>query len=331
MADITRLARLLNGIPRGIETSSNTIVLSSLKLGTTELTKTILDKLLLINAAADVDGTYDSRYYTETEVDTLLSNQKNASAIDYDPSNVINWNGTVDPGQTDDALDQLASRAKSLETSTSSHIANTSNPHLVTKSQVLTGNLIVNSDIDAAAAIATSKLADATLLGEAVTFFGNTNITGAEAEILTNGSNADSLHTHSTNVLPMIAGEGFAANTTYAVRLAVSGETVGRVYNADFDASVSNKFYAIGLITSAIPLAAGDTVNVAVGGIHTLGSSDVNFGATEIGEAVHIKAAGTWDSLSQIVYTDNQASYRIGMVFDTNKILLNGTQLLGIQ
>ncbi len=40
-----------------------------------------------------------------------------------------------------------------------SHISSTSNPHSVTKAQVLTGNLIANADIDASAAIALSKLA----------------------------------------------------------------------------------------------------------------------------------------------------------------------------
>lgn len=41
----------------------------------------------------------------------------------------------------------------------SSHVANTSNPHSVTKAQVLTGDLIVNADVDASAAIVESKLA----------------------------------------------------------------------------------------------------------------------------------------------------------------------------
>lgn len=38
------------------------------------------------------------------------------------------------------------------------HIASTANPHSVTKSQILTGNLIVDADVDASAAIAQSKL-----------------------------------------------------------------------------------------------------------------------------------------------------------------------------
>ncbi len=45
-----------------------------------------------------------------------------------------------------------------LNTAITNHAGNTSNPHTVTKSQILTGNLIVNADVDAAAAIVESKL-----------------------------------------------------------------------------------------------------------------------------------------------------------------------------
>ncbi|MBO7692690.1 MAG: hypothetical protein J6T10_08700 [Methanobrevibacter sp.] len=45
-----------------------------------------------------------------------------------------------------------------LNSTLSGHIADTANPHSVTKSQVLSGNPIVNADVDAGAAIAESKL-----------------------------------------------------------------------------------------------------------------------------------------------------------------------------
>ena len=581
MADITRLSRLLNGVTRGIDTSSNTIVMSSLKLGTTELTKSILDKLILINNAADNDGTFDSRYYTQTQVDNLLDGQDDASEITYTPTTLTDWNGDADPGNTDSALDQLAGRTttvegdlsahtsntsnphsvtksqiltgnlivnadvdasagiafskmasltansalytdasgiiqahgtvsdvelgylngatsnlqaqinalsssynrrkkaidyiidntavppteisgdryvlshdggtphadwdgasagdivefdgtswvattpaegwvlyidtpnkdylfvddgagqwegratqstnltdgsiwignasneaaeqtisgdititntgvasitagaivnadintsagiveskltldystSSLNTAISNHTSNTSNPHSVTKAQILTGNLIVDADIDASANIATSKLADSSEIAESVTFFGNTDITGSEAETLTDGSNADSLHFHSTIKADLVAGEGFSANTTYTVRMAISGETAGRVYKADIDTTTANKFYAIGVICPSTAISAGQTVSVTFMGLHTLGSSDTAFDTTEIGQAVHIKVAGAWDAVSQIAYSTDEASYRIGIVYDTDKILLNGTQLLGV-
>lgn len=68
MADISRISRLLNGAMRGIDLPNNTLVMKSLKVTadggstSTELTKAILDKLILINTAADSDGTFDTRY-----------------------------------------------------------------------------------------------------------------------------------------------------------------------------------------------------------------------------------------------------------------------------
>lgn len=54
------------------------------------------------------------------------------------------------------ALDYSTS---SLNTTLTNHTADTNNPHSVTKAQVLSGNPIVNTDVDASAAIAESKLA----------------------------------------------------------------------------------------------------------------------------------------------------------------------------
>jgi hypothetical protein len=51
-----------------------------------------------------------------------------------------------------------SSSAATVSGNLASHVGNTSNPHSVTKSQILTGNLIVNTDVDNAAAIAESKL-----------------------------------------------------------------------------------------------------------------------------------------------------------------------------
>lgn len=71
MADISKLSRLIGGVQRQVDLSSNSLVVGSLKVGSvspTELTKTILDKLVLIQTVADADGSYDSRYFTETEL-----------------------------------------------------------------------------------------------------------------------------------------------------------------------------------------------------------------------------------------------------------------------
>jgi len=72
--------------------------------------------------------------------------------------------------------------------------------------QVKTGG-ITNTQVSASAAIATSKLADATALAESVTFFNSTDISGAEAETLTNGSDASSLHNHDNSYPSSVTGD----------------------------------------------------------------------------------------------------------------------------
>ena len=57
----------------------------------------------------------------------------------------------------DDHTDLLSIGTKTHE-ELDTHVASLSNPHSVTKAQILTGNLIVNTDVDASAAIASSKL-----------------------------------------------------------------------------------------------------------------------------------------------------------------------------
>lgn len=74
MADISILSRLLDGVQRNVNLSSNTLVVGSLKVGTvtpTELTKAILDRLVSLQNGSDVDATYhthDGRYFTEAEL-----------------------------------------------------------------------------------------------------------------------------------------------------------------------------------------------------------------------------------------------------------------------
>lgn len=86
MADITRIARFLNGAVRGLDLTSNTPVVLSIKIGgvsNTELTKTILDRLVSLQNGSDVDATYhthDGRYFTETELGST-SNGLGASLI----------------------------------------------------------------------------------------------------------------------------------------------------------------------------------------------------------------------------------------------------------
>lgn len=166
-------------------------------------------------------------------------------------------------------------------------------------------------------------------LDEASTFFASTDLSAAEAEQLSNGSNADSLHSHAQLKKTMVAGESFAANTSFLVRLAISGETAGRVYKAtSSNAAADKKFWAIGMVKAAGAVSAGDEVEVMLLGSHTLGSSDVNFNSSDVGLAVWLTTAGGFSVTSPS--SSGDASFKVGTVESTTKILVDNKQLMGI-
>lgn len=80
MADISIISRLLNGYQRNIDISQNALVVGSIKIGSStpvEITKAIATKLIAVQAAADADGTFDTRYHTKT----VLAGNTGASLI----------------------------------------------------------------------------------------------------------------------------------------------------------------------------------------------------------------------------------------------------------
>lgn len=194
---------------------------------------------------------------------------------------------------------------------------------------------ITNFKINAAANIQFSKMAPLVTDRVAITDGSGvvstaTNATPTELENLRDGSNADSLHQHSQLVKTYTAGQSFAANQTHAVRMALNGETAGRVYAADYTVVAQDAFYAFGVIQPTTSITAGDSVDVIMMGEVTLLASDTAFAAAEVGQAVHLLGSGSWDVVSQITYASDQASYRIGLAVDTDKIMVGNMQLNGI-
>ena len=115
-----------------------------------------------------------------------------------------------------------------------------------------------------------------------------------------------------------VAGESMAANTSFAVRFALTGETAGRVYKADQDASSLNRFYVVGMALSSSAVSAGDSVKVISLGSHTLGSSDTPFATGDVGKPVFLGASGAFTVTPPS--GANIAVVRIGVVEDVNKI-----------
>jgi hypothetical protein len=115
-----------------------------------------------------------------------------------------------------------------------------------------------------------------------------------------------------------VAGEAFAANTTFAVRWARTGETAGRVYKADNDASSNDNFYVIGVAFSTSAVSAGDDITVIKIGQHTLQTSDSPFAAADVGKPVFLTTSGGF-SVTAPTAADTAVT-RIGMVRNTNLI-----------
>jgi len=180
-------------------------------------------------------------------------------------------------------------------------------------------------------AVTNAKIADATIedgkvasgssLEEAVTFFDSSDISAAEAETLSDGSNADSLHSHSLLLKTSVAGEALLANETKIMRWAINGETAGRLYKAANDAvTTSKKYFGIALVSPSAGVTASDSIEVQIAGSHTLGSSTTSFAAADIGKEVFLTTDG--DFSTTVPSANDSAVYRIGFVEAVDKIFI---------
>ena len=128
----------------------------------------------------------------------------------------------------------------------------------------------------------------------------------------------------------MVAGEAFAANTSFLVRWAINGETAGRVYKADKDASVTSKYDVIGVALSTSAVSAGGNINVVTLGEFTLGSSDTTFAAASAGLELFLGSSGAMILGASLAGTTGEAAFCVGTVETTNKIWVDQKTLRGI-
>jgi len=191
---------------------------------------------------------------------------------------------------------------------------------------------IVDADIASGAAIAVNKLAALTASRAVVTdgsgVLSASSATSANLVTLTDGSNADALHSHSILKQTVVVGEAMAANTSWLVRWAVSGETAGRVYKADQDATTSDLFYVVGVVLSGTSLSAGNSATMYTFGSYTLGSSDSSFASGDVGKPVYLTSSGAFSTTAPS--TANYAIYRIGVVQTTTSMFLGNMQINGV-
>jgi len=207
-------------------------------------------------------------------------------------------------------------------------------------------NSIVNADINSAAAIAYSKLnlsnsiVAGDITSDAVTTAKilNANVTAAklasnvaDQSTITGGAGS-ALAVQSAPLMKrtLVAGEAFAANTSFLVRWALTGETAGQVYKADKDASTSNKYMAIGIALSTGAVSAGGNIDVVMMGEFTLGSSDSAFASGDVGKEVFVGSSGAFILGAALANTANEAQFCVGVVQTTSKIWIDAKQLRGI-
>ena len=151
---------------------------------------------------------------------------------------------------------------------------------------------------------------------------------GAGTGIQVNADTVDVLYSPLSKKT-MVAGESFAANTSFLVRFALTGETAGRVYKAaSANAAADKKFWAIGIALSTGAVSAGQNIDVVLLGSHTLGSSDTAFNAADVGLAVWLTSAGAFSITAPS--SSGDAAFKIGVVEATNKVFVDGKQLTGI-
>lgn len=128
----------------------------------------------------------------------------------------------------------------------------------------------------------------------------------------------------------LVAGEAFAAGTSFAVRWALTGETAGRVYKADKDATTVNKYAAIGIALSVAGVSAGGNIAVVMLGEYSQGASDVAFSSADVGKELYVGTTGALILGSALAGTTGEAAYCIGVIQTTTKIWVDQKTLRGI-
>lgn len=127
-----------------------------------------------------------------------------------------------------------------------------------------------------------------------------------------------------------VAGEAFAADTSFFVRVALTGETAGRVYKADKDASTSQKYLAIGIAKSVAGVSAGGSIDVTILGTHTLGAGDSAFASGDVGLELFVGTTGAFIKGSALANTTNEAQYCGGAIQTTSSVWVDFKSLRGI-
>ena len=151
-------------------------------------------------------------------------------------------------------------------------------------------------------------------LDEADTFFGATDLTAAEAETLSDGSDADALHKH--GVLYKSFTNNTGATITAGSVVALSTTVAGEIIVADASALATSE--------ATIGVAVADIANTASGLVQIAGEATVANGAVNfsLGKRVFLsEAAGQGTSTAPTAL--NSVIYLLGHATAVNKVILS--------
>jgi hypothetical protein len=126
-----------------------------------------------------------------------------------------------------------------------------------------------------------------------------------------------------------VAGQSFAANTSYVVRWGMNAlsEVTSRIYAADYSIVSFDEFWGIGIAFSTSAVSSGQNITVYSFGSYTLGSSDTPFSTANIGGPVWLTSAGAFSAIAPT--GTSEADLKIGIIMSTTSIWLDG-QVTGI-
>lgn len=120
-------------------------------------------------------------------------------------------------------------------------------------------------------------------------------------------------------------GEAFVAGQPFAVRMAINGETEGKLYKADPDTTTSDLYHVVGIIDPTVDLAINDAATVIMLG---LDSNNFACSGADIGKPVFLSTGGTLTMVAPT--TANHAVVKVGIANTTSTLLVTGTQVIGI-
>lgn len=333
MAQILKLAKVVEGKVKNQAIDTNELVVGTLTIGGasgTNLDQTELDLIIAtqhapmsdnqdVVAGAGLTGGGSGATTTLNVAAGDLSLTVNADdvIVNKDPAGAIQLGASGLFVGTDGATLEIntnALRIKDLGVTTGKLANNAVTDTKLSSDVAVDANRAVSSDHIKDSAVNARTIA-ASVAGS--------GLTGGA------GSPLSVLFTPATK-LTVTAGESFAANTTYLVRWAVDPETATRVYKATAATATNKKYLVVGLLLSTGALSAGNSATLLLNGLHTLGSSDTPFASTDIGKEVYLKGDGTGGYTLTAPSTVGHAQFRVGIVYDVDKILVDLKQLTSV-